>query len=157
MKLRTTPLKNPSGPRYWTAPGNKGQLVQFKAPYDGVGHELVKYIGTISSELPQELGTKDRAVAMLPLAGLVIGACWADTELELDTPFPLDQLDDLSALGAYGATVADELQDEGYDLLDIRNLFSAVSPELTRRQSIISMAQARASFSAAPEGASTVS
>ena len=61
----------------------------------------------------------------------------------------LSKLEDVDLL-AYGNKVAEELQDNGFTLLDLIELLAGIAPELYQRQSLINMAMARSSFSAAP-------
>jgi hypothetical protein len=53
--------------------------------------------------------------------------------------------------------VSEELQDAGFTLLDLIELLAGIAPELYQRQSLINMAMARSSFSAAPTDGLTLS
>jgi len=151
MKPRLKPLLAPSGnSRYWTvdAPG-KGPHV-FRAPYYGVGACLLEAMSKHARD-PEEEDTRSlqvKSMDILPVAGMVLGACWYHSGHELETVLDLKNLTPAS-LEDYGVAVAEELQEAGYNILDILDLFGKVTPELSNRQSILLMAQARASFTEA--------
>jgi len=159
MKPRSKPLIAPTLPssRFWTAEVEGFATHHFKHPYYGVGSAVVAAMSSYKDTVPSEGGTVEleqaRAVAMLPMAGLLIGACWHHLELELETKFPLSDLSP-AALTAYGTSVAEELQDAEYDILAMLALFAAVAPEMSKRQSVVVQAMERSAFSEALKDAS---
>jgi hypothetical protein len=98
---------------------------------------------------------QERYAALLPCAGAVIGVCWADLATAIDTAIPKDLSP--SSLAAYGSAVAEELQEAGYNLIEIVDLFSKVQAGFLHRQSLVTMAEARAEYFGAPSEGSTIS
>lgn len=151
MKPRTTPLTHPSPlpARYWTCEvEGRGEHV-FRHPYYMTGQLIVEALPRHRYAVEPDLRSDGaKAVGMLVIAGMVIGACWQHPHHDLVTQLGDD-------IDAYGRAVAEELQDAGYDILEIIGLMAVCLPEVTRRQSLRGMAQARASFSDPKEDAST--
>lgn len=162
MKARSKPLIAPTLPssRFWTAEVEGFATHWFKHPYYGVGNAVTSAMIAYKDTVPTESGTLEleqaRAVAMLPVAGLLIGACWHHLELELETKFPLSDLSPASLI-AYGTSIAEELQDAEYDILAMLGLFAAIAPEMSKRQSVVVQASERAAFSEALKVESTPS
>lgn len=158
MKPRAKPLAplSPLPARYWSMDlQGKGTHV-FKHPYYGVGAGLLLLLRAHAREGEEDRSIQEQALGHLPVAGAVIGACWAHPRHELETQLSLKDLT-VEGLEAYGHKVAEELQDAGYNLLEVLDLMNVVVPALAERQSLAAMAMDRAAFSAAPLGSSTVS
>lgn len=157
MKTRSKPLvlPTPLPDRYWQIPIEDRGLLTFRHPYYGVASAMVQ---CLIAHREDDAGLSPQATAerMLPMCGLVIGACWYDHSLELETVMDLGKLNDVD-LVAYGHRVCEELQDNGFTLLDLVELLGGIAPELYKRQLLLNMAMARSSFSAAPQDASTPS
>lgn len=158
MKARTPPLPIPEGHRYWTVAHEQRGLHYFRHPYYGVGAQLSVYLtsGYISAEEGEVLSLQEQFAAVLPRAGALLGLCWYDPNRVLTTPTPTGTLTPV-LLAEYGNAVAEELQDAGYTMLDLSELFSRASDGFQQRQSLVSQAAARADFSAAPKESSTSS
>lgn len=154
MKPRSKPLvlTSPLPARYWNVTVEDRGVHTFRHPYYGVAAAVVETLAK-HPRVTEDASEQGHALALLPMAGLLIGCTWSHTLHELETPLPLS---DLSAetLTRYGEAVADELQEAGYDLLTQLELLTAIAPEMTRRQSITEQAMARSSFSAAPKAGS---
>jgi hypothetical protein len=156
MKARQKPAQAGASSRYWTVdvPGKGTHLCRH--PYYGVGAAVVATMTerAKSAPDPDDRDEERKALDLLPMAGLLIGSTWHNVTHELETRLPLG---DLSApvLTEYGHAVADELQEAGYDLLTMLEMFASIAPEMNRRQSLIAQALDRSSFSAAPTDGST--
>ena len=150
MTPRTKPLTVPASPRYWSVEVEDKGAHDFRAPYYGVGDALLAHVGRhiVTSEDDRPLQAK--LIVLLPALGAVVGACWWHRLHALDAALPLAALDD-EHLTAYSVAVVDELQEAGYNLLDLMALYAGCLPEMQRRQSIAAMAEERASFSVAPK------
>ena len=123
--------------------------ILLKAPYYGVGAALSKLAGTVP-ETPENASDIVKIANMLPMACAIIGAFWSDEDLELENVFSLENLE-IDFLQRYGTKVSQELQDYDFSLLDILDLFNACAKILKDNQSILKMAQDRASFSEAQQ------
>lgn len=153
MKPRLKPLTPPVplSDRYWTADvPDKGKHT-FKHPYYGVAAAVLMLLGKQTKHDPE---TDDRplqakALEILPVAGAIIGVCWAHPLHEFDAKIDLSHLDE-DDLVAYSHAICEELQDAGYDLLTVIELFGKCVPEMAKRQSLLQMAEARANFTVAP-------
>lgn len=161
MKTRSTPLQSPEfpHPRYWSTDLEGLGTHWFRHPYYGVGASVVSTMLGYQDSIPPDgepspMLEQTRAIAVLPMAGLLIGACWYHLDKELTTKFPLSDLSS-AALIAYGHTVAEELQDAGYDIVAMLTLFASIAPEMGKRQSVVAQAMERSAFSAAPRDDST--
>lgn len=156
MKPRPKPLvlPDPLTSRYWTVDLTEKGPHTFKHPYYGVGLAIVEAFRKHAPREPDERTDTQKQLDMLPAAGMMIGSSWSHRLHELETPLPLNKLDP-DSLTAYGNAVVEELQDAGYDMLDIMEMFGKIGPEFQKRQSLIAMAESRSAFSAPPEGAST--
>ena len=146
MTPRPKPLPAPpeSNHRHWTAASARGPVV-CRHPFYGVGARVVlytsaEYVDPEGDERPLQ----ERYATLLPCAGAVIGVCWADLNTALDTPTPTDLSP--TALAAFGAAVAEELQEAGWNLMEIVDLFSKVQEGFLHRQSLAVMAEARADY-----------
>jgi hypothetical protein len=150
VKSRAKPLSIPSPlpDRYWLLTIGDHAALTFRHPYYGVASSVVRCLINHRDQ-DKDLSPQETAERVLPFAGLVVGACWYDPSLELETVMDLSKLEDVDLL-AYGNKVAEELQDNGFTLLDLIELLAGIAPELYQRQSLINMAMARSSFSAAP-------
>jgi hypothetical protein len=161
MKPRLKPTPAPASARYWTCtlaneklPGEGAHT--FRHPFYGVGAQLLLY--SAAHYVPPEGDERPlqaRVLTLIPCAGALIGACWSHTTHALETPAPREWNGE--QIPAYGNAVVEELQEAGYDLLEITELFSLLMPEFVRRQSLVSMAQERAAFSEPPKAVSTFS
>ena len=151
MKSRSKPLvlPVPLPDRYWQLNIEDRGLLTFRHPYYGVASAVVQCL-IAHREDDKDLSPQATAERMLPMCGLVIGACWYDHSLELETQLDLGKLGDAD-LVAYGHRVCEELQDAGWSLLDLVELLGGIAPELYKRQLLLNMAMARSSFSAAPK------
>ena len=158
MKPRATPLTIPDNPRYWSVTHEQRGVHHFKHPYYGVGAQLSVYLtaGYITEAEGEVLSLQEQFAAVLPRAGALLGLCWYDTHRALTTPAPVGVLTP-TILAEYGNAVAEELQDAGYTMLDLSELFALASDGFQERQSLVSQASARADFSAAPKESSTSS
>jgi len=155
MKPLKSPRVIPSPSRqYWCVPLEGKGDHHFKSPYYGVGASVLEFVRLSSAGQRERLGHEGesealtayaQSVAMLPVAGVVIGVCWKHRGLELETVFPLAAMTPEKLL-AYGNAVAEELQDADYNLLEIIDLLGQCMPELIHRQSVVTMAAERASF-----------
>ena len=157
MKARSKAVVIPAPlpDRYWTLTvGDHGQHT-FRHPYYGVASAVVRCL-IAHRDADKDLSPQDTAERVLPFAGLVVGVCWYDSGRELETVMDLSKLEDADLL-AYGHRVAEELQDAGFTLLDLIELLAGIAPELYKRQSLLKMAMARSSFSAAPTDGLTLS
>jgi len=155
MKPRSKPLALPTPltDRYWqTVVGDQGTLT-FRHPYYGVASAVVQCLITHRHE-DQDLSPQATAEKMLPLCGVVVGACWYDPTRELETVLDLGELADADLI-AYGHQVCAELQEAGFTLLDLIEMLGTVAPEMYKRQLLMNMAMARSSFSDAPKDDST--
>ena len=139
-------------PRHWVTPVPGRPDHVWRQPYFGVGAAV--WVAIAGVVVPEGSSSQTVAAALLPSAALVLGACWSN-DPPLDTRVPVDLSPE--ALLAYGAVVANELEDRGYSALDILEVGNAVRVEFTRRQSIVRMAEERATFTVAPEVDSTLS
>jgi hypothetical protein len=155
MKSRSKPLvlPTPLPDRYWQILVEDRGLLTFRHPYYGVASAVVQ---CLIAHREDDAGLSPQATAerMLPMCGLVIGACWQHPERELDTQLDLGKLGDAD-LVAYGHRVCEELQDAGWTLLDLVELLGGIAPELYKRQLLLNQAMARSSFSEAPKDVST--
>jgi len=155
MKALSAPLPLPpsTSARYWTSstPANGPHL--FRHPYYGVGASLFLWMSRRHIDDEAELPLQARYLHLLPAVGAVLGVCWFSRTHALDTP-PLKDVTD-EVLEAYGRAVAEELQEHGYDLMEMVELFNLVSTEFVNRQSLVVMAQERVAFTAAPTDGST--
>lgn len=161
MTPRPTPLTIPDGnARYWVVDTDKGQH-HFRHPSYVLGaklHALVlRYApkkgakkATTKGELRDQYA---QAVTQLPAMGAMLGACWWHRGFQLVAALPRDP--DEEALLDYGIAVADELQEDGYDLVDIVGLFAEVLTGFSARQDVVTMAEARAVFSSPPTAGTT--
>lgn len=160
MKPRTRPLTLPSPltSRYWAVDVRDRGTHTFRHPYYGVAGAIAQALSQLAraegADKKDKGSTHDQAIAILPAAGMMIGACWHHPLFELETVLPLTDLSP-DSLVTYGNAVCDELQEADYDLLDLVELFGKIAPEVSRRQSVMEMAVARAGFTAPPEAAST--
>lgn len=159
MKLRTKPLvlPDPLPARYWTVDLARGTYT-FKNPYYGIGNAVIACLGRHTRDpKTDDRPVDEQGLALVPLAGLVVGLCWAHPTLELETPTPkLEGLTD-EVLLAYGEAVSEELQDVDFDMLLLLDMFGAITPQLHKRQSMLLMALERSSFSGALQEDSTAS
>ena len=157
MKPRTKPLSIPSPlpDRYWQLMIGDHAALTFRHPYYGVASSVVRCL-IAHRDQDRDLSPQETAERVLPFAGLVVGVCWYDSGRELETQLDLSKLENNDLL-AYGNKVAEELQDNGFTLLDLIELLAGIAPELYQRQSLINMAMARSSFSAAPTDGLTLS
>lgn len=157
MKPRAKPLQAPVSQRYWTVDVYGFGLHTCRHPFYGVGSAIVNAMTERAKLYPPETDERDeqqKALDLLPMAGLMIGATWYNLEHELDARLSLSDMSE-SALVEYGNAVADELQEAGFSLLTMLELFAAIAPEMNRRQSLIGQAMDRSSFSVAPSDGST--
>ena len=157
MKPRVKPISIPSPlpDRYWLLTVGDHAALTFRHPYYGVASSVVRCL-IAHRDQDRDLSPQETAERVLPFAGLVVGVCWYDSGRELETQLDLSKLENNDLL-AYGNKVAEELQDNGFTLLDLIELLAGIAPELYQRQSLINMAMARSSFSAAPTDALTPS
>jgi hypothetical protein len=157
MKPRSKPLSIPSPlpDRYWLLTIGDHAPLTFRHPYYGVASSVVRCL-IAHRDQDRDLSPQETAERVLPFAGLVVGVCWYDSGRELETQLDLAKLENADLL-AYGNKVAEELQDNGFTLLDLIELLAGIAPELYQRQSLINMAMARSSFSAAPTDGLTLS
>jgi hypothetical protein len=157
MKTRSKPLvlPVPLPDRYWQQTIEDRGVLTFRHPYYGVASAVVQ---CLLAHRTDDAGLSPQATAerMLPMCGLVIGVCWYDHSLELETQLDLGKLGDAD-LVAYGHRVCEELQDAGWVLLDLVELLGGIAPQLYQRQLLLNMAMARSSFSAALPVDSTAS
>jgi len=157
MKPRAKQHLAPTSPRYWTIEAHGFGPHTCRHPFYGVGAAIVGVMAERAKLHPPETDTRDeeaKALDLLPMAGLMIGATWYNVDHELDARLPLSDLSEAS-LVEYGNAVADELQEAGYTLLTMLEMFASIAPEMNRRQSLIGQAMERSSFSAAPTDGST--
>lgn len=147
-RLKPLPAPPPTNARYWTVESSRGPVV-CRHPFYGVGARVVLYTSALYVD-PEgdERPLQERYATLLPCAGAVIGVCWADLNTALDTPTPTDLSP--TALAAFGAAVAEELQEAGWNLLEIVDLFGKVQADFLHRQSLVTMAEARADYFGAP-------
>lgn len=145
-------LPAPLTDRYWQTATSQGTLT-FRHPYYGVASAVVQCL-IAHREDDRDLSPQATAEKMLPICGLVVGACWYDPARSLDAALDFNALQDADLI-AYGHEVCAELQDAGFTLLDLIELLGAVAPEMYNRQLLLNMAMARSSFSEAPKDAST--
>jgi hypothetical protein len=157
MKPRVKPISIPSPlpDRYWQLVIGDHAALTFRHPYYGVASSVVRCL-IAHRDQDRDLSPQETAERVLPFAGLVVGVCWYDSGRELETQLDLSKLENNDLL-AYGNKVAEELQDNGFTLLDLIELLAGIAPELYQRQSLINMAMARSSFSAAPTDGLTLS
>lgn len=158
MKPRSKPLVIPKdNPRYWSVDMPLKGVHVFRHPFYGVGAAMSAAMST-QARPEGEVDTRsiqEQSAALLPVAGMMIGGCWWHPLHEFETPFP--KVLNTDTLLEYGTLIADELQEAGYDILDMMDLLGKVTPEMTKRQSVISMGEQRAAFSSPQGGSSTVS
>ena len=149
MKTRSKPLSIPSPlpDRYWQQTIEDRGVLTFRHPYYGVASAVVQCLLAHRTD-DVDLSPQATAERMLPMCGLVVGVCWYDHSLELETQLDLSKLSDAD-LVAYGHRVCEELQDAGWVLLDLVELLGGIAPQLYQRQLLLNMAMARSSFSAA--------
>lgn len=149
MKARVKPLciPEPLPDRYWQVVIGDHGAHTFRHPYYGVASAVVRCL-IAHREEDKDLSPQATAERMLPFCGLVAGACWYDDGRELQTVLDLAKLED-GDLIAYGHAVCEELQNAGYTLLDLIELLGGITPEMYKRQSLLSMAMARSAFSEA--------
>ncbi len=153
MKTRSEPLKTPTSDRYWAFKIHEKGVHHLRHPYYGVAGECLKLVadrGIDPDTDTRSMAAKARDI--LPVAGLLIGACWWHLTKELDATLPLDGLNE-KVLLKYGREVSEELQDADYNLLDIIEMFGKILPRVMDRQSLVKLAEERSAFSAAPEAA----
>ena len=152
-RIKSLALPVPLTDRYWQLNIEDRGLLTFRHPYYGVASAVVQ---CLIAHREDDAGLSPQATAerMLPMCGLVIGACWQHPTLELETQLDLGKLADAD-LVAYGHRVCEELQDAGWSLLDLVELLGGIAPELYKRQLLLNQAMARSSFSAAPKDDST--
>jgi hypothetical protein len=157
MKARSKPLvlPVPLPDRYWQQTVEDRGVLTFRHPYYGVASAVVQCLLAHRTD-DVDLSPQATAERMLPMCGLVIGVCWYDHSLELETQLDLGKLGDAD-LVAYGHRVCEELQDAGWVLLDLVELLGGIAPQLYQRQLLLNMAMARSSFSAALPVDSTAS
>jgi hypothetical protein len=157
MKTRSKPLvlPVPLPDRYWQQTIEDRGVLTFRHPYYGVASAVVQCLLAHRTD-DVDLSPQATAERMLPMCGLVIGVCWYDHSLELETQLDLGKLGDAD-LVAYGHRVCEELQDAGWVLLDLVELLGGIAPQLYQRQLLLNMAMARSSFSAALPVDSTAS
>lgn len=159
MKPRLTPLAIPTGnKRYWTWDCDTHGNHTFKHPFYGIGAAVMSATARYETERTaanegKEVSEMDAATALLPISCLMIGVCWSHPRQALESVFPAGM--EYEAMLAYGRAVCDELQEAGYDLLDILSMGGAVAGAMSERQNVLVMAEERARFSGAPEGSST--
>ena len=148
------PLPPATSARYWTSTTALGAHL-FRHPFYGVGASLFLWMSRRHLEDEAALPLQARYLHLLPAVGAVLGVCWWSRTHVLDTP-PLKDVTD-EGIEAYGRAVAEELQEHGYDLLEMVELFNLASTEFVNRQSLVVMAQERVDFTAAPTVDSTSS
>ena len=155
MKARSKALVLPAPltDRYWQIPVEDRGTLTFRHPYYGVASAVVQCLIAHRDE-DRDLSPQATAEKMLPLCGLVIGACWYDPTRELQSVLDFGKLEDADLI-AYGHEVCAELQEAGFTLLDLVELLGTVAPEMYTRQLLLNMAMARSSFSEAPKDDST--
>lgn len=148
MRQRDKPRVVPDKKRYWNIEVEDQEPLTFRFPYYNTAYKVIDYVSTCPRGQASSLA---HTAAMLPYMGAAIGACWWNKTFDLETPF------DLGDLEAYGAGVADELQDLDLDMLQIVDLFTEVITEMKSRVGVTVVAQDTQDFSPAPEGAQITS
>ena len=85
MKARSKALVLPAPltDRYWQIPVEDRGTLTFRHPYYGVASAVVQCLIAHRDE-DRDLSPQATAEKMLPLCGLVIGACWYDPTRELE-------------------------------------------------------------------------
>ena len=166
-KLLTLPSPLPD--RYWVIDHPPFGPLTFRHPYYGVSAAIMTYLRAHHTDPEVDArDTETRFLDTLPLAGVVIGACWHHPAIEMETPLvPADperpratppaslaHLTD-AQLMAYGHAVCEEMQEADYTLIDIVSIYAAATTEFGRRQKLDTMIAARVDFSAAPKDDST--
>lgn len=150
MKVRQTALNIPKSNRFFNIdiPG-KG-LHHFKCPYYGVISALTS-LAIFAREQEEDIEKSDiqKLVSILPYACAVIGACWSNRSLELETQIPFSDLS-ATSLSSFGNKVSEELQDNDYNLIEILDMFNVAAEKINEHQSLLKMAEERAVFLEAP-------
>jgi hypothetical protein len=149
--------------RYWCVDTARGPH-HFRHPAYGLGGVLLRLL----VEQGQRIGVgREDAGGLevvadigerLPMMCALLGACWWNEVSEFTAQVPTSTATariDTTALWAYGEQVADEMQEAGYTLLDILDLFTPTVGEFYRRQDIVRMAEERAVFSSPPMAGTT--
>lgn len=148
MKKRPTLLARPESAnhRYWSA------------TVDGVEHHfrfpswsVAEVICAVSAEGLERCGIEGTATPAQwrrysPWACVVIGACWhhLGKAMEPETPPWSAEKEDWLA---FGAAVADDLQDSGYAVVEMAALYNRCAEELAKRRAILTRADEMAAFS----------
>jgi hypothetical protein len=148
MRIHKTALVIPESKRYFCVdlPG-KG-LQHFKICYYGVATALSKLAAEQPFYEDDERTEMQKVADMLPYISAMIGACWFNRSQSLEVAFPFTDLS-VSSLLEYGSKVSEELQDAEYTLLDLIDMFNAISIQIKDHQDIAKMGMDRAVFSEA--------
>jgi hypothetical protein len=150
MKPRPTALVIPDGSaRYWSTEIEERGLHHFRfPPYDvAMGVALATAPAFMALEEGQQL-TPAKMAQLSPYMAAQVGICWWHRGFALEAEMPEEWTKESAR--RYGRSVVSEMQEEGYTLLDIMDLFSAVQSEVAKRIDVLEMAKARADFSVPP-------
>lgn len=145
--------------RQWSVDLGPAGVVAFRFPGHAVAGRIQKHVA--ASTPRAEAGTMAWVTEALPMAGVVLGACWADTTHPLATPWPTRPVDPAAihadTLTAYGLAVVAELEDRGWNPLVIARVMGACLNELRERTDIGRMVADLAGFTPPQAPPSTVS
>lgn len=135
--------------RYWSLELGERGLHHFRFPTYDVAIGVAVATAPAFEALAPGVGLTAAMMAhMSPYMGSYTGVCWWHRAFDLVALPPEDWSAETAR--AYGREVVSELQEEGYSLLDILDLFVATQAELAKRIDVVAMAQARAVFSEPP-------
>jgi hypothetical protein len=132
MIPRDIPLRVPESPRYWSVSHARLGEHHFRLPIFSTMQSLAELLtrrldlkkGTDGKIPVSEIAKKAHIMCVL------LGACWYHRAAALlAVPPGPDATDDQWV--AFGVAVLDELQEYGYDLLDITEIFNGVMPRVS--------------------------
>lgn len=156
MKPRPEAIPAPEGPRYWVVTLPERGAHHFRFPLYAVA-DMVQRVVVQDQEKRGKEALADVA-QRVPGYAAAVGACWHHRGFLLDAVPPVpEKRENVAAWRAYGDAVCDELQEAGYSMLDIIELFNGCVHELGTRLDVVAMVKAREGFFPVTPGTPTSS
>lgn len=145
MKPRPEAIPAPEGARYWCVTLPTRGDHHFRFPLYAVADAVQRMLVT-EQEARKKRDRNDVPQRVTGYAA-AIGVCWHHRGFLLDSVQPpIASREDLAAWRTYGDAVCDELQEAGYSLLDILDLFNGCVAEMGKRLDLAAMVKEREGF-----------